>query len=133
MSTLSSKRLPPVNDLTIGLKFTAFPPIHVLVGLLFPSRISPPLCNVASRLSSLRDMSSILAKISLDTPANLLESELSSSSTTAESSAGAEASVVTDVVERRLVSGRSDASCDMMTNYFRAAVNAIMYECDYGA
>lgn len=39
-------------------------------------------------------MSLLFAKISLDTPANLFEREFNSSSTTADSSAGAEASVV---------------------------------------
>jgi len=52
----------------------------------------------------------MFAKISLETPANLFEREFSSSSTTAESSAGADASVVVEVVERRLLFGELDAS-----------------------
>lgn len=43
-------------------------------------------CKAASRLSSRRDISSILANISLDTPANLFDNELRRSSTTAVSS-----------------------------------------------
>jgi len=71
---------------------------HDFVGLFLPSPLCP--CTVASKLSNRLDISSIFAKISLDTPANLFESEFRSSSTTAESSAGAEMDVV-EAVERR--------------------------------
>ena len=87
---------------------------YCFTGLLLPSLPSELLCNVASRLSSRLDISStigrmlastpnivpasiqrlLFAKISLDTPANLLDREFNSSSTTAESSAEAEVSVV---------------------------------------
>jgi hypothetical protein len=84
---------------------------HAFVGLPRPSFPSALACSVASRLSNLRDISStrnlstvtalawdgvnlLFAKISLETPANLFDREFNSSSTTTDSSAGADASVV---------------------------------------
>lgn len=58
--------------------------------------------RAVSRLSNRRDISSIFANISLETPANLFESEFNKSSTTADNSAGAEASVGLMPAELRL-------------------------------
>jgi len=86
----------------LGLRYDFF------VGLAFPSPLSG-FCSADSRLSNRLDISSIFAKISLETPANLFESEFSSSSTTAESSAEEEASVVVEFAETRALFGELDA------------------------
>lgn len=54
----------------------------------------PEAFKIDSKLSKRRDMSSIFANISLETPANLFESELSNSSTTMDNSVGEDVSVV---------------------------------------